>query len=399
MSPQLPLKVVRIIGRLNVGGPARQVCLLHERLRPEFQTVLITGRPDSGEKDMSYLLSSTEGVHSIESMSRPVRFLSDLRSMFAIYRILRREKPDIVHTHTAKAGTLGRIAAVLARVPVRVHTFHGHVFAGYFGKLKTRLYLSIERFLARFTTKIVTVSQGQATELADVYKIAPRSKIQVIRNGFDWRESVRSVAEVRAELNLKRDQTAVLWMGRMVPIKGIELLAEVVRAASPDNRLMFVVAGDGPLRSEFEQAGSGCGNLRILGWQEDVSSLVKACDVVLMTSINEGTPTSLIEAMFAGKPFVATDAGGTAELVTDLAAECNGIRRGKNGFIVETKAEAIVSCLSGLAKEQALRESMGRAGQQSAKNNWASERLLTQIKQLYYGLAVTSNSRAQSASQ
>src|SRR3954452_19262565 len=184
MSSQVPLKVVRIIGRLNVGGPARQACLLHERLRPEFQTVLITGRPDSGEKDMSYLLGSGEGVYSIDSMSRPVRFVSDLRSLFAIYRILIREKPDIVHTHTAKAGTLGRVAAVLARVPVRIHTFHGHVFSGYFGRAKTRMYLTIERFLARFTTRIVTVSDGQARELSDVYAVAPRASIQVGRNGF-----------------------------------------------------------------------------------------------------------------------------------------------------------------------------------------------------------------------
>src|SRR4051812_15048186 len=205
MSSQPPLKVVRIIGRLNVGGPARQACLLHERLRPEFKTVLVTGRPDSGEKDMSYLLSSSDGVHSIDSMSRPVRFFSDLRSLFAIYRILRRERPEIVHTHTAKAGTLGRIAAVLARVPVRVHTFHGHVFSGYFGRLKTSIYLAIERWLARFTTRIVTVSEGQGRELAELYRVAPRAKIHVIRNGFDWRDSSRSQADLRAELNLKRD--------------------------------------------------------------------------------------------------------------------------------------------------------------------------------------------------
>jgi len=139
MPWQSPLKVVRIIGRLNVGGPARQACLLHERLRPEFQTVLITGRPDVGEKDMSYLLDSNAGVYRIESMSRPVSLLGDLASLFVIYRILRREKPDIVHTHTAKAGAIGRMAAVLAGVPVRIHTFHGHVFAGYFGPFKTRL--------------------------------------------------------------------------------------------------------------------------------------------------------------------------------------------------------------------------------------------------------------------
>ena len=273
MSPQSPLKIVRIIGRLNVGGPARQACLLHERLRPEFHTVLISGRPDHGEEDMSYLLSSHDGVHWIDSMSRPVRFISDLRSLIAIYRILRREKPDIVHTHTAKAGTLGRIAAILAGVPVRIHTFHGHVFAGYFGPFKARIYLAIERLLARFTTRIVTVSEGQAEELAQEYKVAPRSKIQVIRNGFDWTESHRSRAEVRAELNLKQDQMTVLWMGRMVPIKGIELLANVAKQAADSDSLMFVVAGDGPLRPEFEERTRGCNNLRMVGWREDVSSL------------------------------------------------------------------------------------------------------------------------------
>src|SRR4051812_14181099 len=258
MSSKAPLKVVRIIGRLNVGGPARQACLLHERLRPEFQTLLITGRPDTGEKDMSYLLSSSEGVYSVDTMSRPVRIVSDLRSLVAIYSILRREKPDIVHTHTAKAGTLGRIAAVLARVPVRVHTFHGHVFAGYFGTFKTRVFLAIERFLARFTTCIVTVSEGQARELAGGYCVAPRTKIQVVRNGFDWKDSPRSRSEVRAELGVRPDQIVVLWIGRMVPIKGVSLLAEVIQSVKKDPSLLFLIAGDGPERAEFERQIQGC---------------------------------------------------------------------------------------------------------------------------------------------
>src|SRR3954469_13822157 len=209
MASHPPLKIVRIIARLNVGGPAQQACLLHERLRPDFDTMLISGRPDKGEEDMSYLLSSERGVHWVDSMSRPVRMLLDLKSLLSIYRILRREKPDIVHTHTAKAGTLGRIAAIFARVPVRVHTFHGHVFSGYFGKMKTSLYLAIERVLARFTTRIITVSDGQAQELAEKYAVAPRGKIQVIRNGFEWQESPRSRDEMRAELKIAQDQVAV----------------------------------------------------------------------------------------------------------------------------------------------------------------------------------------------
>jgi Glycosyltransferase len=151
-------------------------------------------------------------------------------------------------------------------------------------------------------------------------------------------------------------------MGRMVPIKGIELLAEVVNAASANNELMFLIAGDGPLRPRFENATRSCGNLRMLGWQEDIAPLVKASDVVLMTSINEGTPTALIEAMFAGRPFVATDAGGTSELALELEPAKAGIRQGKNGFIVDRNAETIATCLSDLARSPALREAMGRAG-------------------------------------
>jgi glycosyltransferase involved in cell wall biosynthesis len=390
------LKVVRIIGRLNVGGPARQACLLHERLRPEFQTVLVTGRPDSGEKDMSYLLSSSEGVYSVDSMSRPVRFVSDLRSLVAIYRILRRERPDIVHTHTAKAGALGRIAAALARVPVRVHTFHGHVFAGYFGRFKTWVFLAIERVLARFTTRIVTVSEGQARELAEVYGVAPRAKIQVLRNGFDWKHSPRSRGEVREELGIRPDQVVVLWIGRMVPIKGVRLLAEVIRAASNPS-LLFIIAGDGAQRPMLEQLTEGCKNMRLLGWQEDVSQLWTACDIALLTSINEGTPTSLIEAMFAGKPFVATDAGGTSELALELQAASNGIRKGKNGLIVDRNAETIAQSLGGLARDAALRESMGREGRAHAQHNWSSNRLVSEMKQLYFDLSGQSKTRSHSA--
>src|SRR5690348_8109779 len=145
-------KIVRIIGRLNVGGPARQACFLHEALRGNFDTVLIAGHLDEQEGDMSYLLTSEEGVRWIGSMSRPDRLWSDFLAFLHIVRILRMEKPHLVHTHTAKAGALGRLAATLLRVPIRVHTYHGHVFHGYFGPLQTRIWLTIERTLNRITT-------------------------------------------------------------------------------------------------------------------------------------------------------------------------------------------------------------------------------------------------------
>lgn len=398
MSSTPPLKIVRIIGRLNVGGPARQACLLHERLRPEFETVLISGHPDKGEEDMSYLLASERGVSWVDSMSRPVRLLSDLKSLVAIYRVLRREKPDIVHTHTAKAGTLGRIAAIFARVPVRIHTFHGHVFAGYFGSFKTWLYLSIERFLARFTTRIVTVSDGQARELAEKYKVAPRQKIQVIRNGFEWKDSSRSREDLRAELEIKPEQVVVLWMGRVVPIKGIALLASVIRSTAENTSLLFLIAGGGTEQAVFEDSTRGCSNVRMLGWHRDVCPLLKASDVVLLTSINEGTPTSLIEAMLAGKPFIATEAGGTSDLAIGLRDALKpGIRQAENGFMVERKAEPIVDCLAQLATDAPLRAAMGRSGQEHALENWGADRLLIDMKKLYYELKGSSKATAQGA--
>jgi glycosyltransferase involved in cell wall biosynthesis len=257
--------------------------------------------------------------------------------------------------------------------------------------------LAIERLLARFTTGIVTVSDGQAGELADTYKIAPRQKIDVIRNGFDWKDCSHAAEQARAQLGIRPDQTVVMWIGRMVPIKGVRLLAEVILASQSNPSLLYLIAGDGPERSLFEQETKTCGNVRMLGWQEDVRPLWAACDVALLTSVNEGTPTSLIEAMFAAKPFVATDAGGTSELAVELEAASDGVRKGKNGFIVQSEAQKIAQCLDALAKSAALRESMGRAGRAHAQQNWSSERLLEEMKQLYHALTGRSKRRAHSA--
>src|SRR5579872_7611237 len=184
-APSKKFKIARIIGRLNIGGPARQACYLHENLAEKFDTVLIAGRIDTHEGDMSYLLTSNKGVYWIGSMSRPVRLFSDLASAWAIFRILRKERPDLVHTHTAKAGAVGRFAAVLARVPKIVHTYHGNVFRGYFSPAVTRVYIWIERLLNRCTSRVIAISESQARELGEEYKVAAADKIRIIRTGFD----------------------------------------------------------------------------------------------------------------------------------------------------------------------------------------------------------------------
>jgi len=312
-------KIVRIIGRLNVGGPARQACFLHQALRSNFDTVLIAGHLDEQEGDMSYLLASEDGVRWIRSMSRPVRLWSDFLAFLRIVRILRMEQPDLVHTHAAKAGTLGRVAAAFLRVPVRVHTYHGHVFDGYFGPLQTRIWLAIERTLNRITTRTVVISESQADELVEKYNVVSRQKVCTIRNGYDLslfasRADVRQARDLRREFGFDDSHFVVLWAGRLVPIKNVELLAQIVRKAQRSPRLRFLVVGDGIDRSKLETLTAGCSNMHIAGWRKDMPELWAAADVGLVTSRNEGTPSALIEAMASGKPFVATNVGGVIDL-------------------------------------------------------------------------------------
>lgn len=386
-APQKRLKVARIIARLNIGGPAIQACYLHQALRPEFDTVLITGRLDEGEGDMSYLLKSDDGVQWLGTMSRPVRIWSDITSLFRLVRILRHERPDIVHTHTAKAGTIGRVAALFAGVPVLVHTYHGHIFRGdYFGRAMTRVFLAIERFLNRFTTQIVTVSESQARELSEEFKVTPRSRIVVIPNGFDFSRfpDDGARAALRREWGVSDSQTLVVWAGRMVPVKNVELLAEVVRESRSRKDVSFVIVGNGIERSKLETLLAGCDNVRLVGWAQDMAAVWSAADIALLTSRNEGTPTSLIEAMAAGKPFVATPAGGTVDLaIAPAQYEASGTTRYANGLIAIPSAIVISSALMSLVDDPALRAAMGEQGRSFALREYSSERLATDVKALY----------------
>jgi len=386
-------KIVRIIGRLNVGGPARQACFLHQALRRNFDTVLIAGHLDEQEGDMSYLLTSEDGVRWIRSMSRPVRFWSDFLALLRIVRILRMEKPDLVHTHTAKAGTLGRVAATLLRVPVRVHTYHGHVFHGYFGSLQTRIWLAIERTLNKITTRTVVVSESQAAELVEKYKVISRQKVCTIRNGYDLSLFARS-ADVRKTRNLRREfgfddaHFVVMWAGRMVPIKNVELLAQIVREAQRSPRLRFLVIGDGIDRSKLETLTAGCSNICLAGWRKDMHELWAAADVGLVTSRNEGTPSALIEAMASGKAFVTTNVGGVIDLATpptEMDRSFPVIRAG-NGFLTPLEASPMLDCLEFLAANPDEALAMGRAGRSFALARYSDNRLKTDIENLYFDL-------------
>jgi glycosyltransferase involved in cell wall biosynthesis len=302
-----------------------------------------------------------------------------------------------VHTHTAKAGTLGRLAAWLAGVPVIVHTYHGHVFAGYFSGLKTRAYLTIERLMGHISTHVIAISELQHRDLCFRYGIVPPEKISVIHNGFDLRQFASGQRDAaRQQLGLRHDEFVVVWGGRMVPVKDVDLLASVVtKAAEKRSRMSFLVVGDGTERARLESKIQGCTNVRLVGWRKDMDRIWTAADVALLTSRNEGTPTALIEAMAAGVPFVATQVGGVPDLALSPVRELsNGMGyEAANGFMTTSNADALLFCIERIGGDPQLANKMGRAGRSFVLGKFSMERLVEDIQILYQSLLARQHTR------
>lgn len=323
MTP--PTLVHRVIARLNVGGPAMHVVNLTQGLDGlgGFRTRLIAGSVPATEGDMSwYAAERGVDVTLLPEMSREISAVDDVRSLLALWRLFRRERPRVVHTHTAKAGTLGRMAALLAGVPVRVHTYHGHVLGGgYFPPWKTRIFLAIERWLARFTSRLVVLTEGQADEMANTLRVAPREKFAVVPLGLELERFVGSDrgsdARVRARraLGIPEDARAVGIVGRLVPIKNHELFLEAL-AEAPS--LLGVVVGGGEREAELKEMAARLGvaeRVIWLGWRQDLPAIYPALDALALTSHDEGTPVAVLEALAAGVPVVARDVGGVGEVL------------------------------------------------------------------------------------
>ncbi len=319
-----PIRVLRVIARLNVGGPAVHVALLTARLGPPaFHSTLVCGQVGPHEGDMAYYARSL-GVQPlvIPELGRELHPLRDLRTLLTLYRLIRRLRPDVVHTHTAKAGFVGRVAAWLAGVPVIVHTFHGHVFHGYFSPARTRLFLALERLAARLSDAIVTLSDGLRDELVETYHIAARDKVRVLPLGLDLQRyagTPRKAGACRAAWGIPPGAPLVGIVGRLVPIKNHALFLQAaarVRAALPDAH--FLVVGDGETRPQVEAAVESlglCGAVTFTGWQQDLAPIYSDLDLLVVSSHNEGTPVSAIEALAAGCPVVATAVGGVPDLL------------------------------------------------------------------------------------
>jgi glycosyltransferase involved in cell wall biosynthesis len=344
-----PIKVLQIIARLNIGGPAIIVSLLTARLNDdEYQSKLVSGSIEAEEGDMSYYAArhAVEPIY-LRELSRSLNPLRDLRTLWQVWRIIRREKPDVVHTHTAKAGFVGRWAAKLAGVPVIVHTFHGHVFRGYFGAGTTRLFITLEQITSLISDRILTLTEGLRRELADEYRVARRERITVLPLGLDlqaFADAPRKSGTFRQQWGIPLDAPLVGIAGRFVPVKNHALFLDAaakIAQVRPD--AYFVMVGDGELRAEAEAKIDALGlrgRVIITGWQRDLASAYADMDVFVISSVNEGTPVTVIEALSAGCPVVATAVGGLPDL----------LEGGRFGALVpsenpEAMAQAVVSML------------------------------------------------------
>lgn len=384
-----PIKVLRVIARLNVGGPALHVAYLTAGLADRgYETTLVAGTLARGEESMA-AVSEARGVRieTLSALHREIGLLHDAQAILRLARLIRQERPTILHTHTAKAGAVGRIAALLAgsaRPPIIVHTFHGHVLRGYFNPLTTFAFRLLERWLARLTTALVAVSPEVRDDLVRLH-VAPASKFTVIRLGIELDERTDAADDVRAEtrrqLGIGRDAFIVGWVGRMTAVKRTD---DVMRALhglvdrGVDAYLCLV--GDGPDRDHLERYAHELGVVKrclFVGYQEDVARFYSAIDALLLPSVSEGTPVSVIEALAAQRPAVATRVGGIPDVIRD----------GVDGFLVEVgDAEALSDRLAELAGDPERRARMGADGRERVLGRYAVERLVDDIDRLYRSL-------------
>ena len=377
-----PIRVVNILARLNVGGPAIHVSLITQGLcPPDYESTLVTGTVGGAEGDMTWY-ATEHGVTPIviPTLGRELHPVRDLKTLWQLVRVLRRLKPDVVATHTAKAGFVGRVAARLAGAPVVVHTFHGHVFHGYFSPTKTRLFLLLERFAARLSDTIIALTPGQRHDLAEVYRIAPMSKVTVMGYGLDLKafaEAPRKPGDFRRAWSIPAAAPLVAIVGRLTGVKNHALFLQAaaqVRAALPEAR--FVIVGDGELRADLEGQTDALGlrdAVTFTGWQKDVVPVYADSDVLVISSVNEGTPFTVIEAMAAGCPVVSTAVGGVPDF----------LNQGELGALVpsgdaEALAAAIVRTLQQTPDAEALRAEM--------VSRYGIDLLLRDLDGLYRGL-------------
>jgi glycosyltransferase involved in cell wall biosynthesis len=387
-----PIRVLRVIARLNVGGPALHVTYLARGLAERgYDTTLVAGDVARGEASMSFVAKQA-GVEvvTLPGLSRELSPVRDALAAFRLARLIRRLRPDVVHTHTAKAGAVGRAAALLAgtRRPVVVHTFHGHVLRGYFGSGGTLVFRAIETILAHASDRLIAVSPEVRDELVALH-VAPAAKFSVVRLGIELEPRVHfdgDPAEVRRRHGIRAEKFIVGWFGRMTAVKRTDdLLTMLAGVRERGVDALLVLVGDGDDRERLEQRAHDLGLARsclFLGYQEDVAPWYAICDAVVLTSASEGTPVTIIEALAAGRPVVATRVGGVPDVVDE----------GETGFLVRPHdTHALAERLEILARDPERRRAMGQLGRERTLQRYAVERLVDDVDALYRELLATTS--------
>lgn len=374
-----PLRVMRVVARMNVGGPALQsVTLMRGLPADRFEQRLYTGFVEPDEADYVELRAPGLTVHRVPALGRRIRPTDDVRALAALTAEMRRFRPHIVHTHTFKAGALGRVAAALAHVPGRVHTFHGHLLKGYFPPRTVRLISMTESVLARYTDHLIAVGDRVRDDLLAA-GIGRAGQYTVVPPGTSLKPLPSSQA-AREQLGLPAEGKVVGYVGRLTRIKRPDRLVAVARkviAAVPG--VTFAICGDGELGAELCSASDALGpSVRPLGWRADVEKVYAAADLVLLTSDNEGMPVSLIEAGLAGVPAVATNVGSVAEVVRD----------GSTGLLTRCDTDDLAQSVIRLLRDDSLRCQMGAAAASWARGRFGAERLVADVEGIYEAIAL-----------
>ncbi len=402
--PERKYKILRIINRFNLGGPTYNVTYLTRYLAPEFETLLAGGMKEESEASSDFILEQN-GVKPviIEEMKRSINPLNDIAAYKHIKKLIGEFKPDIVHTHASKAGTLGRLAAFSCKVPITVHTFHGHVFHSYFGNIQTAVYKNIERYLAARTTALVAISDKQKHELTSVHHIAPADKFHVVPLGFDlarfWTDKEIKRKTFREKYLIADDEIAIGIIGRLVPVKNHKMFLTAFKKTKEKstNKIKAFIIGDGELKKELMAYCIELGlsfsdhnkidahsSVVFTSWIKEADVAIAGLDIISLSSLNEGTPVSLIEAQAAGKPIVSTQTGGIENIVipetTALLSPVNN-------------TEAFTENLLKLSNDGNLRQFLSEKGMDFVKERFHYTALVMNMSNLYQALLKEKNIR------
>lgn len=387
-------KVLRIINRFNLGGPTYNVSYLTKYMAPDYETLLVGGMNDKSEACSDYIVQKL-GIHAIKisEMMRSINGYNDVVAYEKIKSIIKRYKPDIVHTHASKAGVLGRQAAISCGVPVIVHTFHGHIFNSYFNKYVTETFRKIEQHYAKRTSAIVAISDIQKYELSEIYKIAPPEKFRVIPLGFDLNRFQENKAmkrdAFRKQYDIADDEIAVSIVGRLVPVKNHRMFIDAIKKvkSKTNRKVRGIIVGDGDLRDGLLEYASLHGltsstpehkvpnsDLIFTSWIKDADYVFAGSEISALTSLNEGTPVSIIESQAANVPVVSTIVGGIRDVVVE----------GKTALLSPTQnVDAFSENLLMLVENDEMRKQMSEDGWIFVRDKFHYTRLVNDMKNLY----------------